>query len=90
MPASRSTPQPGSRGGIKDERVPAFPAHGWQDEPWLGFHPEREEDRDRHPLKGLRRFGPLSGSLVSSMMDPIRVAIFHLAAERGLPASLVN
>lgn len=54
--------------------LPTFPAHGWQDEPWLSFHPEREEDRDRHPLKGLRRFGPLSGSLVSSMMDPIRVA----------------
>jgi len=52
----------------------SLPAHLWQDEVWLSFHPDREEDRDRHPLKGLRRFGPLSGSLISSMMDPIRVA----------------
>src|ERR1700677_4063409 len=52
----------------------SLPAHLWQDEVWLSFHQDREEDRDRHPLKGLRRFGPFSGSLISSMMDPIRVA----------------
>lgn len=52
----------------------SLPAHLWEDEPLLSFHPDRQEDSDRHPLKGLRRFGPLSGSLISSMMDPIRVA----------------
>ena len=52
----------------------SLPAHSWQEEPWLSFHPDREEDRDTHPLKGLRRFGPLSGSLISSMIDPIRIA----------------
>lgn len=51
-----------------------LPAHAWQEEPWLSFHPDRLEDRDRHPLKGLHRFGPFSASLISSMIDPIRVA----------------
>lgn len=51
-----------------------LPAHFWHDEPLLSFHPERAEDCERHPLKGLRKFGPLSGSLINSMIDPIRVA----------------
>lgn len=49
-------------------------AHLWQDEAYLSFHPEREDDRDAHPLTGLRKFGPLSSSFLNSMMDPIRVA----------------
>ena len=48
--------------------------HLWQDEAILSFHPEREDDREAHPLKGLRKFGPLSSSFLNSMMDPIRVA----------------
>ena len=40
-------------------------------EPKLAFHPDRESDRDIHPLRGLIRFGPYSSGLV---LDPIRVA----------------
>jgi hypothetical protein len=69
----------------------SLPAHLWQDEVWLSFHPDREEDRDRHPLKGLRRFGPLSGSLISSMMAPFELPRLCLrVAGRGLPESLPN
>lgn len=67
-----------------------LPAHVWQDEPWLSFHPEREEDRDRHPLKGLRRFGPLSGSLVSSMMDPIRIAAIFPHGRKSWFAGIIG
>lgn len=52
----------------------SMPSHAWQDEPELSFHPDREHDRDKHPLKGLRKFGPFSASLINSMIDPIRVA----------------
>lgn len=54
--------------------IHSLPAHAWHEEPWLSFHPDRLDDRDRHPLKGLHRFGPFSASLISSMIDPIRVA----------------
>lgn len=40
-------------------------------EPNLSFHPERLEDSDIHPLRGLISFGPYSKGLVP---DPIRVA----------------
>lgn len=40
-------------------------------EPGLSFHPERAEDSDIHPLRGLVSFGPYSKGLVP---DPIRVA----------------
>lgn len=45
--------------------------HIWFPEPKLAFHPERANDVDIHPLKGLLRFGPYSSGLVP---DPIRVA----------------
>lgn len=34
--------------------------HVWYPEPELLFHPERTGDRDIHPLRGLKRFGPYS------------------------------
>jgi hypothetical protein len=40
-------------------------------EPQLTFHPDRESDRELHPLRGLLRFGPHSKGLVP---DPIRIA----------------
>ena len=43
----------------------------WYPEPELVFHPERTSERDIHPLRGLKRFGPHSRGLVQS---PIRVA----------------
>lgn len=39
-------------------------------EPMLSFHPDRSSDRDSHPLRGLRKYGPYSAGLLP---DPIRV-----------------
>ena len=50
-------------------------------EPKLSFHPERQTDRDIHPLLGLLRFGPYSSGL---MPDPIRVATIAPANESKL------
>lgn len=47
-------------------------------EPMLSFHPDRESDREIHPLRGLLRFGPYSAALVP---DPIRVATISPAGE---------
>ncbi len=55
--------------------IPRLPAHQYLPEPELAFHPERREDRDVHPLRGLVRFGPFSRSLVNHVLDPIRVAM---------------
>lgn len=51
-----------------------LPVHGLIQEPQLIFHPERSEDAHVHPLKGLEQFGPYSSSLISKVMDPIRIA----------------
>ncbi len=48
-------------------------------EPKLSFHPDRATDRDVHPLRGLRQFGPYSSGIVP---DPIRVATLAPAGER--------
>lgn len=40
-------------------------------EPRLQFHPERTQDVETHPLRGLLRFGPYSAGFVPS---PIRIA----------------
>ena len=47
-------------------------------EPELAFHPDRQNDRDIHPLRGLLRFGPYSGI---QLPDPIRVATISPAGE---------
>lgn len=52
--------------------------HIWIPEPKLSFHPDRELDRDIHPLRGLLRFGPHSAGLVPG---PIRVATIAPAGE---------
>ncbi len=52
--------------------------HLWFPEPKLAFHPERVDDVDVHPLRGILRFGPYSASLVP---DPIRVATIAPAGE---------
>lgn len=51
-----------------------LPTHGLLQEPDLAFHPERIEDSDNHPLRGLARFGPYSRSLINHVVDPIRMA----------------
>lgn len=50
----------------------------WYPEAELVFHPERTSERDIHPLRGLKRFGPYSRGLVQS---PIRVATLAPAGE---------
>lgn len=47
-------------------------------EPELLFHPDRPSDRDVHPLRGLKKFGPYSSNLTPS---PIRVATLAPAGE---------
>ncbi|MFZ2493209.1 MAG: hypothetical protein WA208_17150 [Thermoanaerobaculia bacterium] len=49
-------------------------------EPILRFHPDRTEDRDVHPLKGLLAFGPYSRSALAGVIDPIRVATISPAS----------
>lgn len=44
-------------------------------EPELLFHPDRPQEIEVHPLRGLLRFGPYSRSLIQSVVDPIRVGI---------------
>ena len=45
------------------------------DEPELLFHPDRAQETEVHPLRGLLRFGPYSRSLLQSVVDPIRIGI---------------
>lgn len=52
--------------------------HLWFPEPNLAFHPDRSQDMDIHPLRGLLRFGPYSAGWVP---DPIRVATITPAGE---------
>jgi len=54
-------------------------------EPTLAFHPDRPEDRDVHPLRGLLNYGPFSRSLIAGVLDPIRVAA---VGPRGVMAQL--
>jgi hypothetical protein len=54
--------------------------HIWLSEPKLAFHPDRDSDRDIHPLRGLLRFGPYSSGLVP---DPIRIGTISPAGESG-------
>lgn len=44
-------------------------------EPSLAFHPERSQDSDIHPLRGLRQFGPYSRSHNFKLRDPIHIAV---------------
>lgn len=50
-------------------------AHSELQEPELLFHPDRREEVDVHPLRGLLQYGPYSRALLQSVIDPIRVAI---------------
>lgn len=61
-----------------------LPGYGLCAEPDLAFHPERIEDRDTHPLRGLARFGPFSRSILGGVIDPIRIGV--LAPKNGVAA----
>ena len=60
-----------------------LPGHTRIAEPELAFHPDREQDRSIHPLRGLLEFGPYSRSLLAPLMDPIRVATLSPHGESG-------
>jgi hypothetical protein len=59
------------------------PAHFRVEETDLLFHPDRPQDRDPHPLRGLLQFGPFSRSLVNPVLDPIRWPLFSPMALRA-------
>ncbi len=61
--------------------------HLWIPEPELSFHPDRQSDRDIHPLRGLVRFGPYSKGWVP---DPVRVATLTPAGESNKLFSLMR
>jgi hypothetical protein len=52
-----------------------LPAFRTVNEPALVFHPDRAQDSDVHPLRGLKRFGPYSRSHNFKLRDPISVGI---------------
>jgi hypothetical protein len=52
--------------------LPAFHA---VTEPALLFHPDRSNDTDAHPLRGLRQFGPYSRSHNFKLRDPIQIGV---------------
>lgn len=65
----------------------AFPTHICLPEPYLAFHPERTSDRHKHPLQGLKEYGPYSRSL-NYVADPIRVAMITPYGELSKIAKL--
>lgn len=52
-----------------------LPGHVQIREPLLKFHPQRQDDVDDHPLRGLTRFGPFSRGVLGGVMDPIRIGL---------------
>lgn len=68
----------------------SLPGHSRLKEPDLLFHPDRQEDRDPHPLRGLVRFGPFSRSLVNPVLDPIRIAAIYPNGFRGRVRALLR
>ena len=54
--------------------IAAISGYGKSSEPPLLFSPERQADRDIHPLRGLMQYGPYSKNFINKVFDPIRVA----------------
>lgn len=59
---------------MSDGELSELPGHQWVPEPALLFHPDRASDTHVHPLRGLLAFGPYSRSLITPLLDPVRVA----------------
>ena len=74
----------------KSARSFALPSHSLVREPKLLFHPDRSNDTDIHPLKGLLRYGPYSRSLINSVLDPIRVGLVVPPHTRGVIKHLLQ
>ncbi len=64
--------------------------HSWIQEPYLAFHPERDQDHSRHPLQGLVEYGPYSQAILQRVTDPIRVAVIAPAGELGRVDALLR
>lgn len=69
---------------------PALPSFFKLDEPALLFHPDRLDDRDIHPLRGLLTFGPYSRGTFLAPQDPIRIAFVGPQEAFEKLESLVN
>jgi hypothetical protein len=67
-----------------------FPPHRCISEPQIIFHPDRIEDRDIHPLKGLYKFGPYSRSQINHVIDPIRLAVIAPFGEMDNVDALID
>jgi hypothetical protein len=76
------TGRPGGADRPRPARVRApLAGHSHMGEPLLLFHPERAQDRSRHPLQGLVQYGPYSQGLIDRVRDPLRVATIVPAGE---------
>lgn len=58
-----------------------LPAHLAITELPLSFHPDRPQDSDIHPLRGIRQFGPYSRAHSLRFRDPIQIAVVCPAGE---------
>jgi hypothetical protein len=59
-------------------------------EPPLSFHPDRPQDIDIHPLRGLSTFGPHSRSHNFKFRDPIHIAVICPSGELAKTVSLAS
>lgn len=59
-------------------------------EPDLSFHPDKEQEVDVHPLRGLSHFGPFSQHFSNYMYSPIRVAAICPFGASGRVKSLLR
>jgi hypothetical protein len=59
-------------------------------EPLLSFHPDRKDDVDIHPLRGLRQYGPYSRSHNLKFRDPLHIAVLCPSGSLPSVAKLVT
>jgi hypothetical protein len=67
-----------------------LPAFRTVTEPALLFHPDRNNDTDVHPLRGLCQFGPYSRSHNFKLRDPINIGVLCLAGTLPRVVQLFN
>ena len=68
----------------------AMPAHNCLTESELLFHPEDQSHCHVHPLAGLTQFGPYSQSIVSQVLDPVRVGFIVAHGQGPLARQLLS
>lgn len=67
-----------------------FSSHTLIPEPFLSYHPERTEDKHRHPLIGLSEFGPFSQSFSNYIYNPIRIAAIVPSGKKSVIKNLIT